>query len=147
MSFEVRAVESAEEDPVISRFTDKEWWNLTALAHECGFDAGREHERLVYPGGSDTHELNDRVSRQLRAGVEAVLKQDVLPFATTWEADDGHIHFRWAEPPEYGRDHVSVGQDETGEGSDFRIKGAKLHRLMEHLIRRPVIVTRVAPED
>lgn len=91
ISFEVRA---AEEDPVISRFTDEEWWNLTALAHECGFDAGREHERLVYPGGSDTHELNDRVSRQLRTGVEAVLKQDVLPFATTWEADDGHIHFR-----------------------------------------------------
>ncbi len=102
MSFEARAVEPAEEGevPVIGRFTDEEWWNLTALAHECGFDAGREHERLVYPGESDTHELDGRVARQLRASVEAVLKQDVLPFATTWEADDGHnIHFRWVEPP------------------------------------------------
>ncbi len=146
MSFEVRAIESAEESTEIGRFTDEEWWNLTALAHECGFDAGREHERLVYPGESDTHELDDRVARQLRAGVEAILKQDVLPFATTWEADDGHIHFRWVEPPEYGRDHVPVDRNETVEGSDFRIKGAKLRRLVEHLTRRPVIVTRVVQE-
>lgn len=47
MSFEVRAVEpeGGEEAPVIGRFTDDEWWNLTALAHECGFDPDRENER------------------------------------------------------------------------------------------------------
>lgn len=89
MPFEVRAVEHEKESeaPVIGRFADAEWWNLTALAHECGFDAGREHERAVYPEESDTHEL------------------------------------------------------------DFRLKGAALERLMEHLARGPIRITRVAPES
>lgn len=148
MSFEVRAVDLEEEGemPVIGRFTDDEWWNITALAHECGFDAGREHEQLVYPDESDTSELGTRLAQQLYIGVSAVKSQDVLPFATTWEEDDGHIHFRWVEPPEYGGDYAPVDQADANGGSDFRVKGATLERLMEHLTQGPIRITRIAPE-
>ncbi|CAN5537641.1 hypothetical protein BH24ACT20_BH24ACT20_13490 [soil metagenome] len=149
MPFEVRAVEHEKESeaPVIGRFADAEWWNLTALAHECGFDAGREHERAVYPEESDTHELDFRLAQQLYIGVGVVLNQDVLPFATTWESEDGYIHFRWVKPPEYGGDHAPLDRSGSGEGSDFRLKGAALERLMEHLARGPIRITRVAPES
>ena len=149
MSFALRPAPPEEGDaaPVIGRFTDEEWWNLTALAHECGFDAGREHERLVYPDESDTRELDTRLAQQLYIDVSAVKSRDVLPFATTWEEDDGHIHFRWVEPPEYGGDHAPAGQGEAGEGSNFQIKGATLDRLMEYLTQGSIRITRVASED
>ncbi len=149
MSFEVRAVEPTEEygGPVIGRFTDNEWWNITALAHECGFDAGREHERLVYPGESGAQELDARLVQQLYIGVGAVLSQDVLPFATSWESDDGHLHFRWVKTPEYGRDHTPVDHAEASEGSDFCVKGAALERLMEHLAQGAIRIVRVDPAD
>ena len=148
MPFEVRAVGPAgeDEDQVIGRFTDDEWWNLTALAHECGFDAGREHEHLVYPNRGETRELDIRLAQKLYIGVGAMRSQDVLPFATTWESDDGHIHFRWVKPPDYGADYAPVDPDAFDEGSDFRIKGAALDRLMKHLTRGPVRITRVVRE-
>ncbi len=148
MPFEVRTVEPVEDrTPVIGRFADDEWWNLTALAHECGFDAGREHEETVYPGEGATRELDTRLAQQLYIGVGAMRSQDVLPFATTWESDDGHIHFRWVKPPGYGGEHAPIDQGEIGEGSNFRIKGAALDRLMESLARGPVRVTRLVPEN
>lgn len=99
MAFEIRASKPGE-TPVIGRFTDEEWWNITALAHECGFDPERENESLVYPAVGDTQELGIRLAQQLYIGAGVILNQDVLPFATTWDSDDGHIHFRWVKPPE-----------------------------------------------
>lgn len=147
MSFEVRAVRPSEEGPApeIWRFTDEEWRNLTALAHECGFDAGRQHEELVYPGVGDTGELDARLAQQLYIGVSAVRNQDVLPFATTREADDGNVHFRWVKPPGYGEELLP--DDRTAGGSDFRIERAALDRLVEHLARGPIRVTRVEDPD
>ena len=147
MTFEVRAVKSEEvEEPVIGHFTDEEWWNLTALAHECGFDPGREHERLVYPAAGDTQELDTRLAQQLYIGVGVILNQDVLPFATTWDSDDGHIHFRWVKPPEYFGDHAPVDRSGIGEGSDFQIKPATLVRLRDNLIQGPIRLTRIAEQ-
>ena len=147
MTFEVRAAKPEEvEESVIGRFTDEEWWNLTALAHECGFDTDREHERLVYPADGDTNELDTRLAQQLYIGVGVILNQDVLPFATTWDSDDGHIHFRWVKPPEYGGDYAPVGRSGIEESSDFRMKPATLVRLKENLIQGPIHLTRVAEQ-
>lgn len=147
MSFEVRAAEpGGEEAPMIGRFTDEEWWNLTALAHECGFDTGREHERLVYPTIGDTRKIDTRLAQQLYIGVSVILNQDVLPFATTWDSDDGHIHFRWVKPPEYGGEYAPVDRSRIGESLDFQVGPATLVRLREHLLQGPIRLTRLAEE-
>lgn len=147
MAFEVRGANpEANGAPVIGRFTDEEWWNMTALAHECGFDTGRNHERLVYPAAGDTNELDIRLAQQLYIGVNVILNQDVLPFATTWDSDDGQIHFRWVKTPEYGRDYAPSDQTESGEGSEFRVSSSALESLMEYLVREPVRIHHVAPE-
>lgn len=147
MTFEVRAAKPEEDEEfVIGRFTDEEWWNLTALAHECGFDTGRDHERLVYPAAGDTNELDTRLAQQLYIGVGVILNQDVLPFAATWDSDDGHIHFRWVKPPEYGRDYAPSDQTESGEGSEFRVSSSALESLMKYRVREPVRIHHVAPE-
>lgn len=145
MAFEIRAAKPGEA-PVIGHFTDEEWRNITALAHECGFDPERTHERLVYPDNGDTQELDIRLAQQLYIGAGVILNQDVLPFATTWDSDDGHIHFRWVKPPECGRDYAPSDQTESGEGSEFRVNSSALESLMEYLMREPVRIHHVAPE-
>lgn len=142
MAFEVRIMESeGGAAPIIARFTDGEWRNLAALAHECGFDTASEYEWRVFPPFGDTRELGARLAQQLYIGVGVILNQDVLPFATTWDSDDGHLHFRWIKPSEYGSDRVPADQSEPGEGSDFRVKPATLIRLRENLLLGPVRVT------
>jgi hypothetical protein len=75
-----------------------------------------------------------------------VLSRDVLPFATTWGSDDGHIHFRWVEPPEYGGDYAPVDRSEIDEGSDFRMDPGPLFRLKENLLQGPIRLTRISEQ-
>lgn len=148
MAFEVGvanqgAVYGAENLPPC-RFTDAEWWNILALAHECGLDPAREYVHLVYPAKpGESHELDSRLASGLRIGVGAILNQDTLPFATTWESEDDRFHFRWAVEPGYARDLEPDNSRNTGSYWDFDLDKAELHRLLECLGGGRVAVMRV----
>ncbi|MGB3634649.1 MAG: hypothetical protein WA982_11460 [Rubrobacteraceae bacterium] len=146
MAFEIRFIDQGPvyggSDPVACRFTDDEWWNLLSLAHECGFDPSEEYAPLVYPESvGETNALDSKLSSGLYIGVSAVLNQDTLPFATTWESDDGRLHFRWANAPDYVRDQ-KPGQTENS-GPDFALDKKELRRLMECLRKDQVLVARI----
>ncbi|HZY64807.1 MAG TPA: hypothetical protein VFE21_02875 [Rubrobacteraceae bacterium] len=146
MAFEVRSSAAAadKERSVIAFFTDEEWWNLLALAHECGFDPGRELVRIVYPRKDEGSELGLRRAQQLYIGVNAVLNQDTLPFATTWETEDGRLHFRWIKDPRYERRLVPPGTPaDSSVDTDFQLEKSELKRLRDHLYKGPVFVKRI----
>ena len=129
-------------NPGAGRFADDEWWNLLSLAHECGFDPNREHAPTVYPEEvGETNELDNKLTSGLYIGVNAVLRQDTLPFATTWDSDDGRLHFRWAEAPGYARDRELENGPVSSQ--DFALDKAELRRLLEYLGKGPVLVERV----
>ncbi|MGB3682941.1 MAG: hypothetical protein WA990_10705 [Rubrobacteraceae bacterium] len=161
MAFEIRLIDQGPvyggEDPVAGRFADEEWWNFLSLAHECGFDPGEEYVPVVYPEGEgETNELGNKLMSGLYIGVNMVLNQDTLPFATTWDSDDGRLHFRWAGSPGYARDRrpedgqgSREGSDESpgagpGAGPDFALDEAELRRLRDYLGKGPMLVVRVA---
>ena len=145
MAFEVRLADQGPVhgggNPVASRFADDEWWNLLSLAHACGFDPGEEYVSVVYPAEKgETHELDDKVAGGLYIGVNMLLSQDTLPFATTWESDDGRLRFRWASTPSYARDRKP---ERAGEADpDFALHRADLQRLLECLGKGQVLVAR-----
>ncbi len=148
MAFEIRLVDQGPVygggHPVACRFTDDEWWNLLSLAHECGFDPSEEYVPVVYPaeeGGAN--ELDGRLASGLYIGVGVILHQDTLPFATTWEAEDGRLHFRWASTPGYARDRGPVEARAAADNSDFALDKLVLQRLLEYLGKTRVLVARV----
>ena len=148
MAFEIRIVDRGPiyggSDPVVCRFTDVEWLNLLSLAHECGFDAGKEYVSVVYPEGTDeAPPLDDRLAGGLYIGVNTILNQDTLPFATTWESDDGRLYFRWANTPGYAQDRIPDDGPDTGDGLDFDLDREELRRLLESLEKTRVLVARV----
>lgn len=157
MAFEVRILDQGPVygggDPVVCHFDDDEWWNLLSLAHECGFDPEEEYLPLVYPEEvGEANELNDRTTGGLYIGVGVVLNQDTLPFATTWESDDGRLHFRWANPPAYSRNQRPQKSGGPGEGSEFSLEVADLRQLQEYLhkarmLAARVLVARVGPSE
>lgn len=130
MSFEVR-------DPRGSTavvFADDEWHNLLALAHACGFDPDREQEEVANLGAGEARELGAGSREELRVAIKAVLDQELLPFAQTWEEEDvGEIPFRWVGTPWY-----------YAENSDreFHLKREKLERLLGMLDRGLVVEAR-----
>lgn len=87
MAFEIRSVVQGPMyggDAVAGRFADDGWWNLLSLARECGFDPNWEHAPTVYPEEvGETNELDNKLASGLYIGVNVVLSQDTLPFATT----------------------------------------------------------------
>ncbi len=132
------------DDPVVCRFADGEWWNLLSLAHECGFDPNKEYVPVVYPANvGETNELDGKLADGLYIGVGVVLNQDTLPFATTWDSDDGRLHFRWANPPAYAPDREPVDSRNSGESPDFGLDKTKLRRLQECLHKARVLVARI----
>lgn len=146
MPFEVRVV---DEGPVFSggepgacRFTEDEWWNLLALAHECGFDPAGEYVQVVYPPEGETHELDNRLVAGLYIGVSAILHRDTLPFATTWESDDGRFHFRWADTPGYPQDRGPENDLYSRTNSDFDLDEAEIRELLKCLSNDRVLVER-----
>lgn len=148
MAFEVRFVDQGPvyggSDPVACRFTDGEWWNLLSLAHECGFDPDEKYVPVVYPEEvGEANELEGKAAGGLYIGVGVVLNQDTLPFATTWESDDGKLHFRWANPPGYARDREPENSRDSGATPDFALDKAELRRLQECLRKDRVLVARV----
>jgi hypothetical protein len=148
MAFEVRFVDQGPVysggEPVVCRFADDEWWNLLSLAHECGFDPAEEYVSVVYPANAEaSQELDGRAASGLYIRVSVVLNQDTLPFATTWESDDGRLHFRWASTPGYARGREpEEARDATGN-PDFALDKVDLQRLLECLGKTRVLVARV----
>lgn len=148
MAFEIRYVDRGPVygggDPLICRFTDEEWWNLLSLAHECGFDPDEEYIPFVYPGGmGEASELDDKAVSGLYIGVNTILNQDTLPFATTWETNDGRLHFRWAGAPAYARDRVPSEKQTSGTVPDFDLDKRSIRRLLGYLGKVPLLVARV----
>ena len=148
MAFEIRLVDQGPVygggDPVACRFADDEWWNLLSLAHECGFDPGEEYAEVVYPASiGETNELDGKAAGGLYIGVGVILNQDTLPFATTWESDDGRLHFRWANAPAYARDKEPANNRSSDAGPNFALDKAELRRLQECLRKVRVLVARV----
>ena len=131
-------------NPVACHFTDAEWWNLLSLAHECGFDPAEEYVSVVYPPGEDeARELDGKAASGLYIGVNTILNQDTLPFATTWESDDGRLHFRWANAPAYARDRTPANDRNPGSDANFDLDRKDLQRLLECLGNTRVLVARV----
>ena len=147
MAFEIRFKDQGPVygggDPVVCRFSDDEWWNLLSLAHECGFDPDEEYAPVVYPAtGGEANELDGRAAGGLYIGVGVVLNQDTLPFATTWESDDGRLHFRWTNAPAYARDREPADSRSRGASPDFALEKAELRKLQESLRKVRVLVAR-----
>ena len=147
MAFEIRFVDQGPVygggNPVVCRFTEEEWWNLLSLAHECGFDPDEEYVPVVYPeSAGETNELDGKAAGGLYIGVGVVLNQDTLPFATTWESDDGRLHFRWAGTPDYAQDREPEDSRSSGTTADFALDKAELRRLQEYLGKDRVLVAR-----
>lgn len=143
MAFEIRLVDQEPiyggSDPVVCRFTDEEWWNLLSLAHECGFDPNKEYISLVCPANAgETHELDG-----IYIGVSMVLNQDTLPFATTWESDDGRLRFRWAKAPDYAPDREPEETRDAADNPDFALDESDLQLLLECLGKTRVLAARV----
>lgn len=147
LGFEVRSAGvREEEEPAAVSFTDGQWWNLLALVRECGFDPGGEYGHLAYPDEGATSELDARAAGQLYIGVGAVLNQDTLPFAATWEEDDARVHFRWVSRPGY--DAAPAPEDAARDaGSAFHLERARLRRLMDRLYQGPVLITRLPDRE
>ncbi|CAN5624685.1 hypothetical protein BH24ACT22_BH24ACT22_05880 [soil metagenome] len=172
MAFEIRFLDRGPVygggDPLICRFTDEEWWNLLSLAHECGFDPNEEFVPVVYPENvGETNELDNKAVSGLYIGVSTILNQDTLPFATTWESNDGRLHFRWAGAPGYARireirppvavvlhfrwagapgyarDREPGVAQTPGTNSDFDLEKASLRRLLGYLGKVSVLVARI----
>ncbi|CAN5839362.1 hypothetical protein BH23ACT11_BH23ACT11_13060 [soil metagenome] len=148
MSFEIRSAEqSSESEPeahLVCHFADNEWWNLLSLTHECGFDNNQEFVSAVYPASEEkVRELDEKSARGLYFGVSAILNQDTLPFATTWDTDDDRLHFRWAREPVYAPDRKPHDNQNPGARSDFDLDKAELHRLLNVLSKGPVLVARL----
>lgn len=146
MAFEIRLLDlgpiHSGGDPVACRFADDEWWNILSLAHECGFDPDEECASVLYPSdGDEAHELNDKAAASLYIGVSAILNQDTLPFATTWESDDGRLHFRWSIPPGYARDREDSRNPDASP--DFALNKTELRQLLECLRKDRLLVARV----
>ena len=147
MAFEIRLADQGPvyggSDPVVCRFADHEWWNILSLTHECGFDPGEEYASIVYPENVDeANELDGKVASGLYIGVGVVLNQDTLPFATTWETDDGRLHFRWADAPRYARDRAPENTHNPDAGPDFALNKEELRRLQESLRGVRLLVVR-----
>lgn len=146
MAFEVRFVDRGPvfggAEPVACRFADDEWRNLLAPAHECGFDPGKEYVSTVFPAAGESHELDDRLAGGLYIGVGVILNQDTLPFASTWESDDGRLHFRWVDEPAYARSRAPEDNRSPDNGPDFVLDRGELRRLLECLRAGRVLVAR-----
>lgn len=135
-------------EPIICRFTEKEWWSLLSLAHECGFDAAKEYVSAVYPTNTEgDKELDPKAASGLYIGVGVILNQDTLPFATTWESDDGRLHFRWAVTPGYALDHKPEDVQNSGNRSDFALNKRELQRFSDYLGKGRVLVARTESRD
>ncbi len=153
MAFEIRLVDQGPvyggSDPVVCRFADDEWSNLLSLAHECGFDPGEEYVPTMYPEvAGAANELDGKAAGGLYIGVGVILNQDTLPFATTWESDDGRLHFRWAKTPAYARGLEPAKGRSPDASPDFVLDKAALRRLQEVLRNVRVLVARTKnPEN
>lgn len=147
MTFEIRFVDQGPVygggDPVVCRFAEEEWWNLLSLAHECGFDPGEEYVPVVYLPEGESNELDGELASGLYIGVNVILNQDTLPFATTWESDDGRLHFRWAGTPGYARDRKPERAENSGASPDFDLHKDDLQRLLKYLGKVMTLVARV----
>lgn len=116
---------------------------MLALAHECGFDPDQQYANHLYPNPGETSELEVRLAQQLYIGVSAIVNQDTLPFATTWESDDGELHFRWVDEPHYAGERApEEAQAGSSEGTEFSLRKAELQQLMDHLYNGPVLLRR-----
>lgn len=144
MAFEIRFMDQGPvfggADPVACRFADDEWWNLLSLAHECGFDSDEEYVSVMYPAEGEPRELDERLASGLYIGVNVILNQDTLPFATTWESDDGRLHFRWTSEPGYARDREPEDNRSPGASPDFSLDKDELRRLLDCLRKDPLLV-------
>ena len=97
---------TGDTDPLIGRFADSEWWNLIELARRYGFKP--PDAQIHFPRPYDHPvEIDTEASQSLWEAISAVYREDVVPYASTWEGSNATASSGRAElpnrPPEEGQ--------------------------------------------